>query len=73
MEKLLSSTAETEMSLDAFKLMAIVPSQQNTSHSREITQKLPAPEWSGKLHWRGPPDYTANFSQDCYSKVRVAD
>jgi hypothetical protein len=30
MEKLLSSTAETEMSLDAFKLMAIVPSQQNT-------------------------------------------
>jgi hypothetical protein len=50
MEKLLSSTAETEMSLDAFKLMAIVPSQQNTPHSREIMQKLPAPEWSGKLH-----------------------
>jgi hypothetical protein len=25
----------------------------------------------GNCTWGGPPDYTANFSWDCYSKVRV--
>jgi hypothetical protein len=62
MEKLLSSTAETEMSLDAFKLMAIVPSQQNTPTPGKLHKTSLHQNGVGNCTWGGPPDYTANFS-----------